>query len=163
MTSEAFLVCIGAAVVVAFLLLRYWLRSPVRSVEKYIRQLETGERPDIPDRSDYEHEILLSEAGFIIRGFRDPSESTGLLPWQSITQVSAYKLDLVTTDQVRLSITFDHAGSIEAHEEMKGFTDLCEALAERVSGFPSFWTWITKVRTPAFETCLTRLYPPASA
>jgi hypothetical protein len=147
--------------VAALYLTWHTLGSPRRSVDKMIRQINAGELPELAVRTNFEHELLVSEDGFAIGDFRDTTKSTGLMPWNAITEVWAYKLDLHSTDQVRLAITVEHAGRLEIHEEMKGFSTLCEALAERMPGFPSFWPWFSKITTPAFESCPTRLYPLA--
>ena len=158
MTPEAYLLCIGTAAVVALLLLRHWLRSPAHSVERFIRQIEAGERPDIPARTNYDHDLVLTDEGFEIRALKGQSGDVVKVDWARVTQASAYKRDLWSTDQVCIAFAMDDQTFIEIHEEMRGFCELCERLPIALPGALVFSTWYLDITVPAFETRLTRLF-----
>ncbi|HCN29942.1 MAG TPA: hypothetical protein DIT64_14610 [Verrucomicrobiales bacterium] len=158
MTPEAFLLCIGAAAVVVLLLLRYWPRSPVRSVERFIRQIEAGERPEIPARTNYDHDLVLTDNGFEIRALKEQTADVVSVAWECVTEASAYKRDLWSTDQICIAFTMDNETFIEIHEEMRGFCDLCERLPAVLPGALAFGSWYQEITVPAFEPCLTRLF-----
>lgn len=158
MKSEAFLLCLGAAVVVALLILRYWLRSPMRSVERFIRQIEAGERPDIPTRTNYDLDLVLTDIGFEIRALKGSTEDIVSVAWDRVTEASAYKRDLWSTDQIFIAFTMDDDTFIEIHQEMRGFCELCERLPTALPGALAFGSWYQDVAVPAFEPCLTRLF-----
>jgi len=168
MTPEAFLLCIGATVVVALLFLRYWLHRPVRSVERLIRQIEAGERPNTPARTNYDFDLVLTDTGFEIRALKDQSGGVVKVDWGRITEASAYKRDLWSTDQVYIAFTMVDETFIEIHEEMRGFSELCERLPIALPGALVFSSWYMDITVPAFEPCLTRLFtrdasPPLTA
>ncbi len=72
------------------------------------------------------------------------------VPWSAVRRVVAYKLDLITTDEVRLRLDLDTPPySVEVSEEMEGFESLRSA-AEKHFQFPKGW-W-SQVVQPAFAT-----------
>jgi hypothetical protein len=158
MTPETLLLCIGAVAVVALLLLRYWFRSPVRSVERIIRQIEAGERTDLPARTNYDYDLVLTGQGFEIRAFKEHTADIVSVAWERVTEASAYKRDLWSTDQICIAITMDDETFIEIHEEMRGFCDLCERLPAVLPSALAFGSWYQEMTVPAFEPCLTRLF-----
>lgn len=158
MTPEAFLLCLGAAAVVALLLLRHWIRRPVRSVEKFIRKIEAGERPDTPARTDYAVDLALIADGFEITALKGQPGDVVKVAWERVTEASAFKRDLISTDQVCIVFTMDDETFIEVHEEMRGFCELCERLPIALPGALVFSDWYLAITVPTFEPCLTRLF-----
>jgi hypothetical protein len=158
MTPEAFLLCIGAAVVVALLFLRYWLHSPVRSVERLIRQIEAGERPNTPSRTNYDFDLVLTDTGFEILALKNQSGRVVKVDWERITEARAYKREILSTDQVCIAFTIVDETFIEIHEEMRGFSELCDRLPIALPGALVFSSWYMDITVPAFEPCLTRLF-----
>lgn len=168
MTPEAFLLCIGTAAAVSLLLLRHWLHSPVRSVERFIRQIEAGERPDIPAQTNYDLDLVLTDDGFEIRALKGQTADIVSVAWERVTEASAYKRDLWSTDQICIAFTMNDDTFIEIHEEMRGFCELCERLPRALPGALAFGSWYQDITVPAFEPCLTRLFtrdmsPPMTA
>ena len=74
-------------------------------------------------------------------------------PWSEVAKVSAYKRDLFTVDQICL--LFETArGPLEVNDDMMGWTELLEALPDRLPGFPPVSSWFSGVAYPAFvENC----------
>lgn len=72
------------------------------------------------------------------------------VPWSAVREVAAYKVDLITTDEIRLRLDLNMSPfSIEVSEEMDGFESFKSA-AERLFQFPEGW-W-SQVLQPAFAT-----------
>jgi hypothetical protein len=70
------------------------------------------------------------------------------VPWEAIRRITAYKLDLLTTDCVCLALATDEI-VLEFHEEMPGWADLVSAVEARFPGIPS--TWQMDVAFPALR------------
>ena len=68
--------------------------------------------------------------------------------WSEIQEISAYKLDLLVTDEVRFIFSLDSCDKFEISEEQEGFSSLVAALTEQ---FPSIIGWQSKVILPAFK------------
>jgi hypothetical protein len=153
-----YILCAGVVAVSALIFLRNWPLSPVRRMEKLIRQIEAGKRPEIPVRTNYDHDLVLTEIGFEIRSLKKQPPDFVSVVWAHITEASAYKRDLFSHDQVCIEFTIDDETSIEIHEEMRGFCDLCERIPAVLPGALVFSSWYMKITTPAFEPCLTRLF-----
>ena len=123
-----------------------------------MQQIEAGERPDTPTRTNYDLDLVLTDAGFEIRALKDQSGGVVKVDWERITEASAFKRDLLATDQVCIAFTMVDGTFIEIHEEMRGFSELCEKLPTALPGALEFFSWYMDITTPAFETCLTRLF-----
>ena len=92
--------------------------------------------------------LRLTEAGF-------SAGSSINVSWASIAQVRAFKLDLVTTDEVRFLFDLSSGSAVEISEEQPGFdVVLCEAQVQ----FPSLVGWQGKIIQPAFGRNDTTLY-----
>ena len=91
--------------------------------------------------------VVVEPAGFAFAGAG--VEYVSVL-WSTVREVTAYKLDLITTDEVRLRLELDISPfSVEVAEEMEGFESFKSA-AERYFQFPEGW-W-SQVIQPAFVT-----------
>ena len=91
-------------------------------------------------------------------GFRVSSAESQLVSWSSIRRISTYKMDLVTTDDIRLLIEFDGtlAGmEIELSEEQPGFDQLKSVLEHHFDFQLGWWEAIVK---PPFEPNQSVLY-----
>ena len=80
------------------------------------------------------------------------------IPWDDVLEVRAYKVDLLTTDEVRLRLHHT-GGTVELSEDQPGFAGAVRAL-EHV--FPTMVAWREKVIQPAFagtEVVLARRDP----
>ena len=76
--------------------------------------------------------------------------------WDEIEAVEAYKIDLITTDEIRVLVSFGRPVKVlELSEEQDGFNAFIRT-AERKLSFPEGW-WERLVK-PAFETCETTLF-----
>ena len=91
--------------------------------------------------------ILVSSTGFAISGH--------FVPWLDIQEISAYKIDLLTTDEVRFSLSISSGLDVTVSEEQAGFGGLTKHLA---AVFPSIAGWQNKVINPAFARNQTVLY-----
>ena len=83
--------------------------------------------------------ILLSPKGF--------STSGRFVSWQDIQEIAAYKIDLLTVDEVRFSFAVSSGQALVVSEEQRGFSELVSSLALE---FPSVADWESKVINPAF-------------
>jgi hypothetical protein len=69
--------------------------------------------------------------------------------WDSITKISAFKRDLLTTDEIILVVEVERQGMVqELSEEWTGFNDLFAPMAERLGISPG---WYIDVMSPAFD------------
>jgi hypothetical protein len=90
---------------------------------------------------------------------RQDAVRTQSLPWDYVTQVFAYKRDLLTVDQISLTfLSHDPGELIEVSEDDEGYEQLIEQLPKRLAGFPTPEEWWQKMALPPFETQWTRLY-----
>src|SRR5688500_12113210 len=91
-------------------------------------------------------------------GFRVGSAESQLVSWSSIRRISTYKMDLVTTDDIRLLIEYDGALAVmeaELSQEQPGFDQLKRAMEDHFD-FPIGW-WEAVVKPP-FQPNQTVLY-----
>ena len=76
--------------------------------------------------------------------------------WDEINAVMAYKIDLMTTDETRVVVSFGRPEKVlKLSEEQEGF-EVFIRTAERKLFFPEGW-WERLVK-PAFEPCETTLF-----
>ena len=81
-------------------------------------------------------------------GFQFDQKQAGLVKWEAVSRITAYKLDLVTTDEIRLLIEYGNSPMIvEVSEEQPGFEQF-KSTAEIRFQFPDGW-WAA-VMKPAF-------------
>jgi len=153
MDPSATLLIIGTAagVVILILTARRSISYPGRKIDRYIAQIKAGETPDIPQRTDWDHEISLQSKGFSIRVLSESSESPIDVDWDSVVEATAFMRDLFSTDRVCIAFRLVDDSEVEAHEEMKGWTELCEALPTSLPGAPPWTEWFMEITTPAFE------------
>ncbi|MGO4549534.1 hypothetical protein AB4059_00300 [Lysobacter sp. 2RAF19] len=78
--------------------------------------------------------------------------------WQTVSEIWAYKIDLLTTDEAFLEFSFN-GQTISVSEEQPGF-DLLES--EMIAAFPATADWRQHVLLPVFESCRTLLYTNVS-
>ena len=77
-----------------------------------------------------------------------------VVAWQAVSEISAFKIDLITTDEAFLEFSFGDQ-AISVGEEQPGFNLLESAM---VAAFPSTTNWRHAVLQPAFAPCRTLLY-----
>lgn len=157
-TTTLLLIASAAAILTMILIVWWRINSPSRKIDRYIEQLRAGETPDIFERTEWDHEISLGSNGFAIIPLSDSSESPISLEWDSVIQATAFKRDLFSTDRVCIAFRLTDESEVEVHEEMKGWTDLCDALPNHLPGAPSWTDWFMQITTPAFELNPTPLF-----
>jgi hypothetical protein len=84
------------------------------------------------------------------------------IPWGSIAEITAFKRDCYTVDSIRLLIVTSDGQAYELAEDDEGWDEVTSELSTRLPGCLAFESWFFQVAFPAFETNLTRLYPPAA-
>ena len=100
--------------------------------------------------------LVIDAAGF---SFRSGDESTVQVDWAAIVRVVAYKLDLLTTDEVRLEIALQYAPyEVTVSEEQPGFGAVAAEMEKRLNFPAGLWEAVVK---PAFQANETVLYPRA--
>ena len=93
----------------------------------------------------------------VTTAWNDGSESSLCVNWRDVTDVSAYKRDLLTTDLICFAISTAEQ-AIEIHEEMQGWQALIEALPTYLPGMPEQTQWFNTVALPPFATNVTKLF-----
>ena len=96
--------------------------------------------------------VRVSPVGFI---HMDPDLPRQLVSWSDIVEIRAYKLDLLTTDEVRFAFSLRDGTVNEVSEEQPGFDEFMAALKSR---FPAVEGWEERVVKPAFGASETILY-----
>src|SRR5437763_14260020 len=100
--------------------------------------------------------IALDPDGF---RFIDGERIVATVCWSDIVSIVAYKLDLFTTDEMRICFTIGQEGSrLEVSEEQPGFAVFLEALQAR---FPLPANWRAAVLKTAFARNETILFARA--
>jgi hypothetical protein len=80
--------------------------------------------------------VSASAEGFTVEV---PHGHSVFVPWQSVTEVRAFKLDRLTTDEVRLRLAFScEPNALELSEEWSDFKSFL-AHAEGQLNFPANW------------------------
>ncbi len=93
------------------------------------------------------YKVVIESEGFALIG---NGVERVYVPWLAVREITAYKLDLITTDEVRLRFGLDILPfSIEVSEEMEGFEDF-KTTAEIYFKFSEEW-W-SQVLLPPFAT-----------
>jgi hypothetical protein len=94
--------------------------------------------------------IELRDDGFLVGGH--------FTTWADVTEIRAYKIDLLTFDEIRLVFESGAENWVEISEEQPGFSEVASAMVIR---FPSTYDWRSRIAQPAFATNETVLYPAA--
>jgi hypothetical protein len=100
-----------------------------------------------------EESLTLDEVG------RDGIVAYATVQWRDVSQVLAYKRNLVFLDLMCL-VMITSRGTVEIDEQMDGWLDLITALPALIPGTPAPETWFNKVALPPFLANFTSLYPP---
>ncbi len=156
--TTAMLVLVAIVLMAAIVVFRRWVSTPQRKIAKLFRQIEAGQMPEMPVRTDFDHEIALLSEGFTIIALKSPSAEIVTVRWDTVVDATAYKRDLWSTDQVCIAFELSDGTFVEAHEEMKGWSDLCSAMPEHLPGAPRWEQWFMNITTPAFEPNITPLF-----
>jgi hypothetical protein len=95
--------------------------------------------------------VRVSEEGFSIK------LSSGIINirWDEVKEIYAYKLDLMTIDEICFDIVLSET-VITLSEEIEGWQIFTDKLETVVTGFDK--EWFAKVVYPAFKTNYTRVY-----
>jgi hypothetical protein len=94
---------------------------------------------------------------YSLKGFELPiNEKPIKIDWNEINILTAYKNDLLTTDEICLFVQADKGKQFEITESTKGWFQFIEKTKEQ---FPSISkTWEMEIANPAFERKETELY-----
>lgn len=141
-----------------------WRFSPQRHIMKLLRRIQEEQKLELPVRTNHDHEIIVIPDGFTITTLNAPVREIVTVSWDAVTDATAYKRDLWSTDQVCIAFNLLDGTVTEAHEEMKGWLDLCSAMPECLPGAPRWEEWFMNITTPAFEANMTPLFhrsPPS--
>jgi hypothetical protein len=90
-------------------------------------------------------------------GFELPiNESLNSINWNEINKLTAYKIDLLTTDEICLFVEAENGKNFEINESTKGWFQFIQKIKEQ---FPNISkTWEIEIANPAFERKETELY-----
>lgn len=103
-------------------------------------------------RNPPEPPIVLTASGFLAGASRGPATE---VHWTSIEEVRAFKLDLLTWDEVRFIFVLTSGVVIEVSEEQPGFEAM---LVEATRHMPSLSSWRASIIKPAFARNETVLF-----
>ena|SRR5258707_8261052 len=86
-------------------------------------------------------------------------DKTVTFSWQEVTQVMVFKRDQFIVDLICMLFELNGKETSEMNENMQGWQDLVKAVPIHLPGALTQEEWWGKVVSPAFETCLTQVYP----
>jgi hypothetical protein len=98
--------------------------------------------------------IVLNEHGFGVESATQ--EQLAELIWTKVTKITAFKLDLFSTDLVCIEFEQENDAPVRTNEEMTGYDALKKTLPLRFAGLNIEWE--KSVVLPAFATNLTVLW-----
>ena len=93
--------------------------------------------------------------GFDVAGFNCDGEFPWRATWSDVRQITAYKIDRVTVDEIRVDFSLQDGTIRVITEEFAGFESLMLEIARR---FPSVLGWHRRVAQPAFAPSASVLY-----
>jgi hypothetical protein len=159
MATDTQLAILIAVILGGIVLWVWWgrrrLTAPSRQIDQWIEEIRSGKKPSVPERTHFDHELLVKSETFIVREVKTKRELE--IRWEEIQASTAFKRDLLSTDQVCIAFQLNK-GALEVNEEMKGFADFCTAMAEKLPGSIPWTEWYMNVTTPAFELCVTPIF-----
>jgi hypothetical protein len=154
---------IWAGVVTLVLAVFFWLNDKYlipwrakRYVDRIMTDIKAGKRPDRERK--FNGEIHFDDNGFEAVPVRRQSLSAVTMRWDEVQKAVAFKLDLFTTDEIRILLAREDGSGCELSEDMKGWTEFVESLPKHLPGCQRLDEWIWKVASPAFETNTTEIF-----
>ncbi len=94
--------------------------------------------------------ITSDTAGFALD--TEPMVST---LWHNVTEIVAFKRDLLTTDLICLAFHIDDGTVIETDEQMVGYAKFIDLVASQFELAPDWWS---NVAFPAFQTSMATIW-----
>jgi len=88
-------------------------------------------------------------------GFGFGGESPWRATWSEVKRITAYKIDRLTVDEIRMDFALQHGITRVITEEFPGFEELMLELERR---FPTVSGWHSRVVQPAFAPSVSVLY-----
>jgi hypothetical protein len=82
------------------------------------------------------------------------------IAFAGIATVHAFKRDLYTADMICLLIAARDGAAVEVNEQMQGYPELVDRIDALPATLPA---WQLHVMFPAFDPCLTQIYPAEPA
>lgn len=158
MNTAWIIVLAFAASVVAILYLLERVVIPwrvKRSVDRIIEDVKAGRAPK---HNDYEDEVEVDNSGFQWRSLKNAKESPIRVVWADVRRVVVFKIDLLTYDEIRLRFLKADDQGVEVSEQVKGWSELTDALPRFLPGCRPLSEWIWTVTTPAFARNETQIY-----
>lgn len=98
-----------------------------------------------------EGDFLYDEEGFSLM----LNKKRVSLKWKNLHTAIGFKRDLITVDSICLQLFFLHHNTIELYEELRGWFQFLNRMAEE---FPQTKGWEDEIVLPAFATNLTVVY-----
>lgn len=89
------------------------------------------------------------------------AESAPGFRWSQVSAVTAFKRDLLTVDLLCIAFVLEEGTSLEANEEMDGWSALMDSLPVHLSGVPVYRDWALQVLQPPFARNETVLFERA--
>jgi hypothetical protein len=101
--------------------------------------------------------VEVDDGGFRVLRYRQPPSA---MLWADLATVHAFKRDLYVVDMLCPAITAKDGSMVEVNEQMRGYP----AFAARIDAVPGIRAaWPLEVLFPAFDPCLTLIYPAEAA
>ena len=100
--------------------------------------------------------IVLDDSGFAVLVGK---AAIAQIEFVAIATIHAFKRDILYFDLMCLLIAGRNGQAVEVSEQMRGYAEL----QDRINALPQTRVaWILDVMFPAFEPCLTQIYPVES-
>ncbi len=94
-----------------------------------------------------------------IAGFEIDTEPRISTRWAAITEIVAFKRDLLTTDLICLQFQLDDGTFVETDEEMVGYRPFIDAVTSKFDLAPNWWS---NVAFPPFTTNMATVWSASS-
>ena len=105
-----------------------------------------------------ENRLVATADEVTIHRLKDAAERS--FRWRVVSRVVAYKIDLFSFDQVRISFFTEADQPFEISEDDDGFRDVMTAAETVIAGFPKLDGWKPSVVAEPFARSETVLWPP---
>ncbi|TLD72543.1 hypothetical protein FEM03_00245 [Phragmitibacter flavus] len=107
-----------------------------------------------------ENRLIATAEEVVVHRLKDATEQR--FRWSDVSRVVAYKIDLFSFDQVRISFYTESGKPFDVSEDDDGFRSVMTAAETVLARFPNLDAWKPSVVAEPFARSKTVLWPPPS-
>jgi hypothetical protein len=122
--------------------------------------LGSGSRIEMNRVKTTRAQVICCERGFSIH---DRGEQVAHVEWANVVEICAYKIDLLTYDEICIDVRVERAEGFNwVSEEDEGYSEFLDQIERRFSGIRPHSNWFGDVAYPAFAENRTTLWKRAN-